>query len=156
MSAARKSETGGGGQPASQPSYAVDMTRTAEEVYRDLFRKARAAETAGHPESLHCTNFRMIQEVVRKLIPLDPHSPAHALRGELSNLFRIKKGRWRIIWIASSAMRRVCILFISETMRKEGDPSDPYEVFLRAFESGKYDAMLEEFGVRKRGSRGKT
>ena len=142
-------------RPKALPPYAIEMTATAEEVYRDLYRKCKAAEDAGHRESDHCTTFRMIEEAVKKVIPRDPLNKAYALRGDLSNIFRLRKGRWRILWIASSAQRRICILFISETMRKEGDPNDPYEVFQRKFESGQFDQALRRFGVRSSGAKRK-
>lgn len=138
------------GKKRSVPSlpYAVDMTASAESVYKDLYIKCKASVELGHPESAHCTTFRMVQEAIKKIIPNDPHSKAHSLRGHLSNFFRLRKGRWRIVWIASSEMGRVCILFISETMRKEGDANDPYEVFQQRFESGQFDEILQQFGVR--------
>lgn len=134
--------------PGSPLPYKIDLTETAATVYKDLLLKCKEAERLGHPESSHCTKFRMVEEAIKKIIPNDPHSKAHALRGHLSNLFRLKKGRWRIVWIASSEMRRVCILYISETMRKDGDSDDPYEIFLREFDAGEYDEVLEQLGVR--------
>jgi len=142
--------------PRALPPYAVEMTATAEQVYRDLYRKCKAAEDAGHRESVHCTTFRMIEEAIKKVIPRDPLNKAYALRGDLSNIFRLRKGRCGILWIASSSQRRICILFISETMRKEGDSNDPYEVFQRLFESGQFDEMLKRFGVRSSGAKRKT
>lgn len=129
--------------------YEVDMTASAEAVYKDLYLKCKAAQELGNSESAHCTAFRMIQEAIKVIIPNDPHSRVHALRGHLSNFFRLRKGRWRIIWIASSQMRRVCILFISETVRKDGDADDPYQIFQQRFQSGQFDEMLQHFGVRR-------
>ncbi len=143
------------GQPNPPSPFAVDITASAEEVYRDLYRKCKAAENLGHSESVHCTTFRMIEEAVKKIIPRDPLNKTYALRGDLSNIFRLRKGRCRILWIASSTMRRICILFISETMRKDGDSNDPYEVFQRLFESGRFDEMLRQFGVRSSGAKRK-
>ena len=54
----------------------------------------------------------------------------------------------RIIWIASSAKRRITILFISETLRKDGDANDPYEGFKRLFANGAFNQALKELGVR--------
>lgn len=147
------SASGRGGRADQKQSfpplpYKVDLTETAASVYTDLRQKCKAAEDLGHPESSHCTKFRMVEEAIKKIIPNDPHSKAHALRGTLSNFFRLRKGRWRIVWIASSKMGRVLILYISETMRKEGDPDDPYEIFQQQYEAGEYDEMLEHFGVR--------
>jgi mRNA-degrading endonuclease RelE of RelBE toxin-antitoxin system len=129
--------------------YVVEMTATAESVYVDLYRKCKAAENLGHSESVHCTTFRMVEEAVKKIIPHDPINKRHALQGKLSNIYRIRKGRMRILWIASSALRRVCILFISETLRKEGDANDPYELVEDLVESGHFDEAMGIIGVRK-------
>jgi len=155
MPTSGRGERGEKQQSISPLPYAVDMTASAESVYKDLYLKCKAAKDLGHSENAHCTTFSMIQEAVKKIIPNDPHSKAHALRGHLSNLFRLRKGRWRIVWIASSAQRRVCILYISETMRKDGDPNDPYEVFQRQYDSGQFDEILQHFGVRVTGTKRK-
>jgi mRNA-degrading endonuclease RelE of RelBE toxin-antitoxin system len=149
MSATGKGEKDEKTKSISPLPYTVDMTATAESVYVDLYRKCKAAENLGHPESVHCTTFHMVQEAVKKIIPHDPINKRYALRGHLSNIFRLRKGRLRIVWIASSTMRRICILFISETIRKEGDPNDPYEVFQGQLESGAFDEALQKLGVRR-------
>jgi len=40
-------------------------------------------------------------------------------------------------------------LFISETMRKEGDKNDPYEIFEDLLDSGVFDQALQELGVKR-------
>lgn len=136
-----------GSAPASFP-YEVDMTATAEAVYTELHSKAKAAENQGNYSSTHITTFEMIRDVVKRVIPNDPINKKHALRGDLSNIFRIRKGRLRVCWIASSRMRRVCVLFISESLRKEGDANDPYIIFQNMIDSGTFDTLLADFGVR--------
>jgi|SRR5271165_3786616 len=147
---ARTGREGHGDRKSAAPSlpYAVDMTASAEVVYRNFYQKSKLAEDSGHPESAHCTTFRMIQEAIKKTIPRDPLNKCYALRGSLSNIFRLRKGRMRIMWIASSERRRVCILFISEALRKEGDANDPYEKFKKLLASGSFNEALKELGVR--------
>ena len=128
--------------------YEVEMTRSAETVYKDLYRKAKEAELKADYTNSNCTTFDMVKDVVKRIIPGDPINRKYALRGELSNVFRIRKGRMRICWIASSKHRRVCILFISETLRKEGDASDPYVILQQMVDSGTLDALFSQFGVR--------
>jgi mRNA-degrading endonuclease RelE of RelBE toxin-antitoxin system len=149
MSATGKGGKGDQKMSISPLPYIVDMTASAEAVYVDLYRKCKTAQSLGHAERVHCTTFHMVQEAVKKIIPHDPINRRYALRGELSNIFRIRKGRIRIMWIASASMRRICILFISETLRKEGDPNDPYEIFQGHLESGIFDKALQELGVRR-------
>lgn len=128
--------------------YEVDMTETAEEVYRTLARLSKAAEAAGDYVSAHCTTFNMVRDAVHRIIPHDPLNKSYALRGDLANIFRLRKGRMRICWIASSHMRRVCILFISESLRKEGDVNDPYVIFKSLLDSGMFDGIIRKYGVR--------
>src|SRR5262249_40512162 len=128
--------------PALVP-YEVDMTASAEAVYTDLYTRAKAAEAGGDPTNAICTTFRMVDEALEKIIPRDPINKRYALRDELSNIYRLKKGRLRICWIANSKMRRVLILFISETQRKEGDANDPYQIFKKLLMSGELDQHFE-------------
>jgi mRNA-degrading endonuclease RelE of RelBE toxin-antitoxin system len=134
--------------PVSSAPFDVDMTATAEATYKDLYRAAKAAEQRGDYASPHITKFEMVRDAIKRIIPAEPLSKKHALRGELSNLFRLKKGRMRICWIASSKLHRVCIMFISETLRKAGDASDPYAILHNMVDSGTFDAIFTQFGVR--------
>jgi mRNA-degrading endonuclease RelE of RelBE toxin-antitoxin system len=124
------------------------MTASAEAVYVDLYRKSKHARKREDYTSTHCTVFNMIREAVREIIPHDPLDKKYALSGHLSNVFRIKKGRYRICWIASSQLRKVCILYISESLRKEGDIGDPYRIFAQAVMSGQFNDMFAQLGVR--------
>lgn len=134
-------------QPSPQP-YTVEMTASAEAVYTDLYRKAKAAEASGHAGSSHATTFNMVREAIKTIIPNDPLNKRYALRGKLSNIFRLRKGRLRICWIASSRMRRICILFIAQTLRKEGDANDPYVIFQNLLESGRFDEVMQKLSVK--------
>jgi len=129
-------------------AYGIDMTVSAEAVYVELARKAKAAEKSGNYASAHVTTFNMVRDAIKITIANDPLNKKYALRDQLSNMFRLRKGRLRICWIASSRVRRVCILFISETLRKEGDASDPYVIFQNMVDAGKFDAIFQQFGVR--------
>lgn len=133
---------------SSRLPYGVDLTATAEEVYKTLARRAKACEAASDYANAHCTTFNMVKDAITRIIPNDPLNKTYALRGDLSNIFRLRKGRLRICWIASSQMRRICILFISETLRKEGDANDPYAIFQSLLESGMFDEVIRKFGVR--------
>jgi hypothetical protein len=135
---------------ASNPPkpYEVDMTASAEAVYVELYRKSKEAEKRGDYSSNHCTTFRMVREAIREIIPKDPFAKQHALRGEFANMFRLRKGRMRIIWIASSRIRKICIMLISETLRKEGDMHDPYVILSGLVAAGKFDELFNRYGVR--------
>ena len=137
----------GSAEPSRLP-YEVDMTASAEAVYVSMARAAKAAEAAGDYASAHCTAFNMVRDAVKRIIPHDPLNKKYALRGDLANIFRLRKGRMRICWIASSRLGRVCILFISETLRKEGDVNDPYVIFQSLLDSGVFDQIIAKYGLR--------
>lgn len=123
-------------------TYLVEMVPSAEAVYRKLYQNMQDAEARGEKSSSHHTTFRMVQEVIKTIIPRNPIDRSYGLSGPLSKYFRIKKGRMRICWAANSAARKVTILFISETMRKEGDASDPYNIFPKRVMSGEFQKFL--------------
>jgi mRNA-degrading endonuclease RelE of RelBE toxin-antitoxin system len=134
-------------RPASPAlPYGVEFSATAAAVYRSLHRKMKDAEARGDMASSHHTKFRMVEEVIKKVIPSDPLNKKYGLSGPLSRFFRIKKGPHRICWAASSEKRVVCILFISETLRKEGDINDPYNIFTKLVMSGEYNDILGRLG----------
>jgi mRNA-degrading endonuclease RelE of RelBE toxin-antitoxin system len=132
-----------------QAFYEVELSIAAKRTYVDLFERAREAEKRGDPSNKVCTTFRMVTEAIEDIIPRDPLNRSYALRDNLSNTFRLRKGRLRICWIASSVLRRVIVLFISEFMRKAGDANDPYRVFSKLLMSGEMDQYFLELGVKK-------
>lgn len=133
----------------SPPPYKVELTATAKRVYRAWYKDAREADERGDPTNAKCTLFRMVDEAVEKIIPQDPINRQYALTRELSNIFRLHKGRVRICWIASSEQRKVSVLFISESLRKEGDANDPYRAFTKMLMSGEFDSEFTKMKVRK-------
>ena len=145
----RKKKSGKEGVSSSFGPYEVELAEPAETIYKDLHFRAAEAEAKGDPSNSICTTFRMVQEAIKKIIPADPINRKHALSGSLSNIFRLHKGRLRICWIASSELRKVYILFISETLRKQGDINDPYNVFEKLLKSGKLDGFFSRLGVKK-------
>jgi hypothetical protein len=138
------------GAPAPAPStpYVLEMTESAKAVYVQMHRQCKEAEERGDLSNHNCTSFRMVQDTIKRVIPSDPLNKRYALSGDLSNIFRIKKGRLRICWIASSAQRRICILFISDTPRKEGDVNDPYALFTSMVMSGRFNDVFGTIGVK--------
>lgn len=129
--------------------YEVLLTKTAEKTYRKLSETAARCIEAGDESNENVTKFRMIDEAIDKIIPHEPFSRDRALSGLLSNIFRVKKGRFRICYTGSSEQRRIVILYISETLRKEGAKSDPYSVFARLVLSGEFDDIFDDLGVRR-------
>lgn len=133
--------------------YSIELTETAERTYRNLWQEARRCRERGDGSGAKVTLFEMVDEAVNRIIPADPLNRSRALSSSpLSNIFRVKKGRLRICYVVSSLQRRIVILYISETPRKEGDVYDPYAVFSQLVESGEFDKVFAELGIRFRSS----
>lgn len=109
---------------SSEP-YEVELTETAEKAYRKFFQEARACLNVGDESNAKVKLFNMVDEAVTTIIPHDPLNPNRSLSGHLSNIFRVKKGRIRICYIASSKHRKIIILYISEKPRKAGTFTTP-------------------------------
>lgn len=128
-------------------AYRVELSATAQETYERIYRKAaQHAAGSNHPDA---KLLRIVDDCLDNLIPHDPFGRDRALVGNLSSIFRVKKGRLRICYAGSSVARRIQVLYISETPRKAGDRNDPYEVFSKMLSSGKFDRILEDLGIKR-------
>ena len=129
-------------------NYTVELTPTAEATYRKIHDDAQACTKVGDTSNAKLTLLRMVDEAIDKIIPHNPFSVGNALSGPLSNVFRVSKGRLRIYYAASSKERKIIVLYISETLRKDGDARDPYSLFTRMVLSGRFDEVFTTLGVR--------
>jgi mRNA-degrading endonuclease RelE of RelBE toxin-antitoxin system len=129
-------------------AYEVVLSGAAEAAYERFYRKAAEARDRGEPTSYHFTALNMIDEVLEKVIPRDPFNKRYALQGVLSGVFRMQKGRLRICWIGNSSERKVCVIFISESLRKQGDANDPYRLLTNMLLSGDCDEIFKGLGLR--------
>jgi mRNA-degrading endonuclease RelE of RelBE toxin-antitoxin system len=103
------------------------------------------AEARGDIGNQNCTTFRMVDQAIRTVIPADPTNKKYALHEPLANFFRIAKGRLRIVWAVSTEHRAILIVYISETLRKEGDAQDPYRVLGRMARAGFLKNVIEDW-----------
>lgn len=136
---------------SGKPAYTVELTPTAEAAYRRIHEEAQPHVAAGRTNHAKVKLLRLVDDCLDNLIPHEPLSSQRALSGKLSNIYRVKKGRLRICYIASSQRLRILVLYIAETPRKEGDKNDPYLLFTTAVESGQFDPFFAKLGVRKQG-----
>ena len=127
--------------------YEIRLTKHAEQAYRRACREAERCIEAGDETNAKLTCFRMLEEVIEKIIPHDPFHPRRALSGTLSGIFRVKKGRLRICYIGNSNSRKITILFISDTLRKAGHKTDPYNVLGKMVRSGRFDEVFESLSL---------
>jgi len=135
--------------PISDPAaYEVVFSEAAEAAYERFYKRAAEARDRGEITSSHFTVLNMIDEVIEKIIPRDPFNRRYALQGDLAGIFRMQKGRLRICWVGSSKHREVCVIFISESLRKEGDANDPYKVLTNMLLSGECDEIFKGLGLR--------
>jgi len=132
----------------SSAEFEVELTETAERVYRKLYEDAQKCLDVGDDSNAKVKLFNMVDEAVTRIIPHDPLSPNRSLSGHLSNIFRVKKGRTRICYVASSKHRKIVVLYISESPRKAGDVHDPYEIFTQMVLSGAFDKTFANLGIK--------
>jgi hypothetical protein len=90
----------------------------------------------------------MGNDAIDNIIPHDPFAVRNTLSDPLANIFRVKKGRLRIYYAASSKNPKVVVLFISQTLRKAGDINDPYSIFTRLVMTGRFDQVFAQLNVR--------
>lgn len=128
--------------------YEVELTATAEATFSKLYLEAKECIESGDESNSKVKLYRMVEELLIKIIPQDPFSTSRSLSGRLSNFFRVKKGRIRVCYVGSSKQKKIYVLYISETLRKDGDKNDPYAIFTRMVMSGKFDDTIAKLGVR--------
>jgi len=128
--------------------YAVELTKTAQATYERIYGDAHACLDKGDESNSKVKLLRAVDEAIDTIIPHDPFNPGRALQGPLSNIFRVSKGRTRICYTGSSRLKKISILYISDTPRKAGDVHDPYAIFTRLVLSGKFDDVFSGLGIR--------
>ncbi len=135
-------------------AYKIELTPTAQKTYEDMYSEAQACMAAGDKANAKVTALNMVDDAIDNIIPHDPFSRSNSLTGPLANLYRVKKGRMRIYYAASSRDKRIVILYISETPRKAGDINDPYAIFTRMVMTGRFNEIFTELNVRIPGKGG--
>lgn len=128
--------------------YKVELTPTAQKAYEEIHADAQACITAGDTTNAKVIKLRMVDDAIDNIIPHEPFAVQKALSGPLSNIFRVKKGRLRIYYAASSKEEKIVVLFISQTLRKAGDINDPYSIFTRLVMTGRFDQVFAQLNVR--------
>jgi mRNA-degrading endonuclease RelE of RelBE toxin-antitoxin system len=123
----------------------IELSPAAEVAYLGFRGRASRALERGETTNYHISAFNIVNDAFR-LIQTNPEDRKYALTGELSCIYRIKKGRMRICWVVAPD-GRICVLFISETPRKDGDAHDPYAIFTKMVMSGQFDNLFDELGV---------
>jgi len=127
------------------PPYKVSLTASAKQAYLELEEHHLRAEAAGDSSNQHCTTFRAVDDAIRRIIPNDPLNMRYALHEPLRDMYRIAKGRLRIVWAVAPEFREVLILYISNTPRKEGDAQDPYAILNAMAKAGYLKTIIEDW-----------
>ena len=125
----------------------VFLTASAEAAYLKFHELAQKAIVRGDPSNAHCSTLRQIDDAIENIIPNDYLNPKYALAGDLRPILRLRKGRLGVCWIVSADKKKVCILFISETLRKAGDANDPYRILTKMVKNGTYNAFFKQLGI---------
>jgi mRNA-degrading endonuclease RelE of RelBE toxin-antitoxin system len=111
----------------------------------DTLRKMRENEKGAQRAALYDGVANLIKTVIAEsdLALL----PKNRLSGELAGVLRIKKGRFRLFYLASTEKAAAVVLFIG--YRKEGDKHDAYVEFERHLKRGAFDQQVAELGLPK-------
>lgn len=122
----------------------VSYSPAAAEQLAEYKRRAEA-----NPDTEHAAVYRGLVDIIRNVIghPVHCFDRRNMLRDDLANVWRVKKGRLRIYYLASSQKQRAIVLFIG--FRKAGDQHDAYEDVARFIRRGTFDKQFEELGVTK-------
>jgi hypothetical protein len=131
-------------EAALDERFSVELTEIAEAAYKTYYKAAEPHVRKGDTSHPAVKQLRLIDECLDTIIPHSPLDRDRALAGNLAGIFRVSKGRLRICYIANKARRLVIVLYISETLRKDGDKRDPYQIFTKMVMSGKYDRFFED------------
>jgi mRNA-degrading endonuclease RelE of RelBE toxin-antitoxin system len=130
----------------AKPDYEIQLSAVAEATYKRMHQEAQECIERGDRTNAKVTRFNMVEEALDRIIPHDPFGPGRCLSGALSGIYRIKKGRMRVCYVGDSIERVIRILYISETLRKDGDSNDPYRILTRWIRSGNSE-LLSRLGV---------
>jgi toxin YhaV len=123
-------------------------------AYGDLSARARKLKGAlsqeeyeQHPD---VKLFLAVRELTRNVIPSGPRHADYRLHGDLAK-FRRTKGRglpkrYRLFWTFSEQLKVIIFLYMNDSasLRKEGDRSDPYNLFSGMVRRGEIGEDFEE------------
>ena len=108
---------------------------------------ARRAEAELAPHGAPATLYRSVLRLVTDIIsdPVHAFDLKYRLRPPLGSVFRVKAGRLRVFFLASSTHQRSIVLAVG--FRKEGDKRDAYTELERWISRGDFDPQFAELGI---------
>ena len=105
------------------------------------------AEYCKHPDvKLFASVYRALMEIV----PGDPNRPDFLLKRDLAKFRRVKghglPPRYRLFYVFANEAKLIIFLYLNatDTLRKEGARTDPYEVFKDLVDSGRIGSNFEK------------
>jgi toxin YhaV len=123
-------------------------------AYGDLSAKIRKLKLSLSPEEFKQHQdvklFSSLYRVIYELVPDNPTHPDFRLDGQLKKFRRVKgKGlpaRFRLFFIFMESTKTIVFLYMNDrrSLRKDGDPRDPYERFARLVQQGVIGSDFEE------------
>ena len=116
--------------------------RYSERLARQLAELKEKAEK--NPAGRDATAYRTFANLFKERL-VDPQiafDVQYALRDDLKPTRRVRHGRLRVFYIASTKHKAVIGLMIG--YRKEGHRKDAYRVFKKVVRSGEFDKLYEE------------
>jgi hypothetical protein len=123
----------------------IQLTATAESVYRRCSEEADLCISNGDDRNPKVKFFRMLDDALSSAIPSDPFNQKIALSGSLSSLFRFSRENLRLCYLGHGEQRRIIVLYICQSSEEE---NESYATFTYMVISGKFDAAFASLGLR--------
>ena len=116
-------------------------------AYGDLSASLNPKEFKQHPD---IKLFSALYKVIYEVVPGDPNHPDFRLDGQLRKFRRVKgrglPARFRLFFIFMESTKTIVFLYMNDrrSLRKAGDPRDPYGKFSRLVQQGVIGSDFEE------------
>ena len=123
--------------------YSVELTKVAEDDYDQLQARAQHfLDSAGerHPA---VRTFKVVQNAIDNILPLNPCNPNRALAGTLSFLYLLPLGRVSLSYVVNEAKPAVIVLTISRAVKNDA----VRDWLTTGIESGELGPVLESLGI---------
>ena len=128
--------------------YVVDITETAQRVYERVYAEAEACRINGDLTNSKVDLLRWLDDAIDTELLHDPFCQSRSLEG-VAALYQYSGSKLRIGYTGSKHSPLITILYICDTLRKEGRASDPHSELMRMIRTGQIDHVFDKLGLRE-------
>ena len=123
--------------------YTVELTRTAEKSYAELYTRAQACLGKGDKKHPAVLAFTDVEQAIDIILPYNPCVPERALAGTLSDIYCLPLRNLTVSYLVHETRSVVVVLTI---VRKAADATTQTQL-ANAMESGELDGLMQELGI---------